>query len=262
MARVSIKIIPKILDTSSSASDLLRKWRLVYQRGHIRGPAIALASSLFYAYAAYAKNNLGLAPTDSLAAASTTALMLPYTWIVMAPGVNQRLLAAGTEESKFDGSTEELKSLIKRHIVNKNIKHFLSAPVPDFADKEWADEVTKTKSLLEKLTFHEAMQPNLQQTYMTPAASKNRVYFMWDFVGRTLGILYGQVNPGLPEDMSEQEAEAWQDAIGRSMFSGKLILDDKPGLLNEMVEMAYPDQQGKHPEIGAEVLALARALSP
>lgn len=29
------------------------------------------------------------------------------------------------------------------------------------------------------------MAPNLQQTYMTPAASKNKVYFMWDFVGRT-----------------------------------------------------------------------------
>ena len=30
------------------------------------------------------------------------------------------------------------------------------------------------------------MAPNLQQTFRTPAASKNNVYFMWDYVGRTL----------------------------------------------------------------------------
>ncbi|KAL9035984.1 MAG: hypothetical protein Q9214_006336, partial [Letrouitia sp. 1 TL-2023] len=65
-------------------------------------------------------------------------------------------------------------------------RHLLSVPIPDFAHEEWAGEVTKIKPLLEKLAYHEAMQPNLQQTYMTPAASKNRVYFMWDFVGRTL----------------------------------------------------------------------------
>lgn len=76
------------------------------------------------------------------------------------------------------------------------------------------------------------------------------------------GLLYNKVHPGLPKDMSKQEAEAWEDVVGRTFFSGKLILDDKPGLLNEMVEMAYPDQNGKHPEFGEEVLALARALSP
>lgn len=65
-------------------------------------------------------------------------------------------------------------------------RSILSVPTPDDAAKDWADSVTRLKKLLEKLTYHEAMAPNLQQTYMTPAASKNRVYFMWDFVGRTL----------------------------------------------------------------------------
>ena len=41
-------------------------------------------------------------------------------------------------------------------------------------------------TLLNKLAYHPAMALNLQQTYMTPAASKNNVYLMWDFVGRTL----------------------------------------------------------------------------
>lgn len=114
MARVSIKIIPKILNTSASAPDLLRKWKIVYRTGHIRGPVIGLASSHLYVYTAYAKKYLGIAPNISLAAAFATALMLPYTWIVMAPGVNQRLLTAGTAESKSDGSTEEVRSLIER----------------------------------------------------------------------------------------------------------------------------------------------------
>ncbi len=51
---------------------------------------------------------------------------------------------------------------------------------------EWKELAEQLRTLLEKLAYHPAMAPNLQQTYMTPAASKNNVYFMWDFVGRTL----------------------------------------------------------------------------
>ena len=51
---------------------------------------------------------------------------------------------------------------------------------------EWKELAEQLRTLLLKLAFHPAMEPNLQQTYMTPAASKNNVYFMWDFVGRTL----------------------------------------------------------------------------
>ena len=71
-------------------------------------------------------------------------------------------------------------------------RKFLAIPHPDFPPeappvaKEWTDLFVKLQSLFEKLAYHEAMQPNLQQTYMTPANSKNRVYMMWDFVGRTL----------------------------------------------------------------------------
>ena len=51
---------------------------------------------------------------------------------------------------------------------------------------EWKELAEQLRTLLGKLAYHPAMAPNLQQTYMTPAASKNNVYFMWDFVGRTL----------------------------------------------------------------------------
>ncbi len=57
-------------------------------------------------------------------------------------------------------------------------------PVP--LAPEWKELAERLRTLLDKLAHHPAMAPNLQQTYMTPAASKNNVYFMWDFVGRTL----------------------------------------------------------------------------
>ena len=60
----------------------------------------------------------------------------------------------------------------------------LDAPIPDEAADEWEEQAVGLKELLRKLAFHEAMGPNLQQTYMTPANSKNKIYFMWDFVVR------------------------------------------------------------------------------
>jgi len=50
----------------------------------------------------------------------------------------------------------------------------------------WKKLAITLRTLLDKLAHHPAMAQNLHQTYMTPAADKNKVYFMWDFVGRTL----------------------------------------------------------------------------
>lgn len=120
---------------------------------------------------------------------------------------------------------------------------------------------------------------------MTPAASKNNVYFMWDFVGRTLvssppaslyvsalqeergslircsflqGMLYN-VDPTL-QDLSEEENEKWNDARGRSVYAGMLITDQMKGALDMMTESTYPGQKGKHPEFGEEILKLAREM--
>ena len=61
-----------------------------------------------------------------------------------------------------------------------------SFTVPDDAAAQWKHFGENLKELNGKLAFHDAMKPNIDQTYMTPAASKNKVYFMWDFVARTL----------------------------------------------------------------------------
>ena len=52
-----------------------------------------------------------------------------------------------------------------------------SIQFPEGADPKWLDLATKLKKLAWLLAYHEAMEPNIDQIYMTPAASKNKVYF-------------------------------------------------------------------------------------
>lgn len=65
-------------------------------------------------------------------------------------------------------------------------KAIVTRPIPEFASPDWKKYVQRSQVLLDKLAHHTAMASNLHQTYMTPANSKNKVYFEWDFVGRTL----------------------------------------------------------------------------
>lgn len=51
--------------------------------------------------------------------------------------------------------------------------------IPADAAQAWKKYGENLKQLTYKLAFHDAMKPNIDQTYMTPAASKNKVYFMW-----------------------------------------------------------------------------------
>lgn len=60
------------------------------------------------------------------------------------------------------------------------------ATLPSEMGPSWEDLALKLRDLYSKLGNHEAMTANLDQTFSTPANSKNSVYFMWDFVGRTL----------------------------------------------------------------------------
>ncbi|CAK1367565.1 unnamed protein product [Cercospora beticola] len=57
--------------------------------------------------------------------------------------------------------------------------NLVSQPLPDDANAEWKRFADAHRDLLGKLAYHDAMSENLQDTYMTPARSKNRVYFMW-----------------------------------------------------------------------------------
>jgi hypothetical protein len=67
--------------------------------------------------------------------------------------------------------------------------------------------------LLKALFDHPAMEPNREQTFMTPANKKTKPYFMWDFVGRTLGTLYA-IPADLPDNIKNEEDGIWQDVMG------------------------------------------------
>ncbi|KAL8641852.1 MAG: hypothetical protein Q9228_001399 [Teloschistes exilis] len=137
--------------------------------------------------------------------------------------------------------------------------HLVDRPIPENASPEWKKHVERSRTLLDKLVHHPAMAPNLQQTYMAPAKSKNRIYFQWDLVGRTLGYMYS-VNPTL-ENLGREEKEAWDDAIGHTVMAQGLILDTTNSALDRMTESTYPDQKGRHPEFGEEILELAKHLT-
>lgn len=65
-------------------------------------------------------------------------------------------------------------------------KQAMAFEIPADASQDYKKYAEPLKDLYGHLAYHKAMASNLHQTFMTPAASKNRVYFMWDFVGRTL----------------------------------------------------------------------------
>jgi hypothetical protein len=95
------------------------------------------------------------------------------------------------------------------------------------------------QQLVKLLVEHPAMQPNLQQTFSTPANSKNQVYFMWDFILRTFQILAAQVDPRDPNS-----SPTFQDVIGRAVQAKMLTIDDT-GMLKKLNASAqYKDDDG------------------
>ncbi|KAK5727995.1 hypothetical protein LTR17_012302 [Elasticomyces elasticus] len=122
---------------------------------------------------------------------------------------------------------------------------WLDTPISDSTHPDLRSHIETNKTLLRLLAFHSAMRPNLQQTYMTPANIKSKVYFMWDFVGRTLGFAY-MLSPAL-SNLDDRSKDIWFDIKGRSFMTAMLLLDDPPGRLDAMVDMSYPGQTGELP---------------
>ena len=108
-----------------------------------------------------------------------------------------------------------------------------SVTIPVDADSSWADAVRHQQRLYQALYDHEAMTPNRQQTFSTPAKQKSRVYHMWDFVGRTLQYFY-MIDYRTPSEARKgQEKEIWNEAYGRYHYS-KVIMEDTSGKTNMM----------------------------
>ena len=62
----------------------------------------------------------------------------------------------------------------------------INNPIPDHACEDWKNQVKTLKELYQLLANHPGMSRNNEQLFAQPAHEKNTVYFMWDFVGRTI----------------------------------------------------------------------------
>ena len=99
MTSLSLVAIPVFLDSIASAPQLFQAWARMYHYGHQAMPAMAVGTLGLWTYAAL-KRRGAKEPWRALAlAGATTALMLPFTWLVMVPTNNElfRLEAVGTE---------------------------------------------------------------------------------------------------------------------------------------------------------------------
>ena len=113
-----------------------------------------------------------------------------------------------------------------------------------------------TQQRLAKLLIeHPAMMPNLQQTFSTPANSKNKVYSMWDFILRSFQILAAQVDPRNPES-----SPMFVDIMLRSVQAKELTIDKTNKKLNTMnASVGYKDDDGV--EFTDEIKQLAATLT-
>ncbi|CAI6274532.1 unnamed protein product [Periconia digitata] len=128
-------------------------------------------------------------------------------------------------------------------------------PLPTTATDQYKRLFQSHQQMMKLLCDHPAMDQNRQQTYSTPANSKNKVYFMWDFVGRTFAILSNAQNV----DPADPKGKEWVDCIGRGCLAHTLILDTSGKLEQGNLNAGYSDDAGV--EFSEEIKALAPKLS-
>ncbi|KAI7719727.1 hypothetical protein KC353_g2750 [Hortaea werneckii] len=135
----------------------------------------------------------------------------------------------------------------------------INNPIPDHACEDWKNQVKTLKELYQLLANHPGMSRNNEQLFAQPAHEKNTVYFMWDFVGRTITMAY-MIDPTLPKNEKDVQ-DRWVDVVSRSVMAANLLLDQPPGMLDQMVSMSYPNQSGEKPVIGNDIKDAARKLT-
>ena len=121
---------------------------------------------------------------------------------------------------------------------------------PKFAKPAWADLCNALRDLTKALGDHEVMEPNINDPYMKPANRKTKVYHMWDFISRTLSILWV-----VDLDLPSSQKPLWTEALGRAVLA-KSMIEDKTGKTDTMC----PDDYGTQVEFGGDILAIAQRL--
>lgn len=75
---------------------------------------------------------------------------------------------------------------------------FLQRQCPEEADPKYKHMFLIHQNLARMLINDRAMDPNREQTFSTPANSKNKIYMVWDFILRTFQMLVATVDPVRP----------------------------------------------------------------
>ncbi|KAF3007631.1 hypothetical protein E8E13_008364 [Curvularia kusanoi] len=74
---------------------------------------------------------------------------------------------------------------------------------------------------------------------LTPANSKNKLYFMWDFVLRSFQFLAARVDPRDPI-----RSEMFEDIVGRGAMAKSLIQDETGKLEAMNASVGYSHDEG------------------
>ncbi|KAI0858550.1 hypothetical protein F4860DRAFT_298836 [Xylaria cubensis] len=128
MMGTSLVTIPAFLDTAHTASQLCTQWARLHHYGAIISPSISVATFVLYVYAAV--RNWSSHKSDRwscVLAGIVTAIMIPFTWIVMMP-TNDKLFALEIE-AKAGNLTESLEH-VRALVAEWNSMHMLRSFFP------------------------------------------------------------------------------------------------------------------------------------
>lgn len=113
MMSLSTIVIPVFLDTDTESTRLVRQWARLYHYGHLYMPAVSVAVTGLYGYAALRKRASNRKQWLIYAAAgATTITMVPFTWLMMVPTNNTlfrlEALASATASAVDLSTVQEL----------------------------------------------------------------------------------------------------------------------------------------------------------
>ncbi|KAK6543381.1 hypothetical protein TWF694_000129 [Orbilia ellipsospora] len=148
-------------------------------------------------------------------------------------------------------------SLNPNQATRRQFSESMLAANPDsHATEQYTTLFRATQHLLSLLANHPGMVEtgNASQPFMQPANSKNRIYAMWDFVGRTMGMITSVGSPSNPSGDG-----MWVDALGRSQMANMLIQNQDMG--DQMHQASWGAGFDRRWEFGDEVKAAAAAVS-
>jgi noranthrone monooxygenase len=114
MMSLFLVTIPVILETTNQPSKLLHRWSRIFYSGHIKGPAISIATGLIYGCAAWSKHAVDRPWRVFVVAGATTVGMVPYTWIIMQSTNNALFRAEAKSKEGNEGTWAEAERLVVR----------------------------------------------------------------------------------------------------------------------------------------------------